>query len=107
MHSLGRLVVTGLLTTLPGCATVPERTPLPLEQTSKASIPGIPDARFWGDEWPKYSLQMFETSSDAQLREKFPGIYGKPHNYLAISGGGATGFHPAAVRPGSAFCNII
>ncbi len=97
---IGRLVVTGLLAALLGCATVPERNPLPLELTNKASIPGIPEARFWGDEWPKYSLQMFETSSDADLREKFSGIYGKPHNYLAISGGGANGAFGAGLLVG-------
>jgi hypothetical protein len=86
-----RLVVIGLIATLLGCAIVPERNPLPLELTNKASIAGIPDARFWGDEWPKYSLQMFETSTDAELRKNFSGIYGRPHNYLAISGGGANG----------------
>jgi predicted acylesterase/phospholipase RssA len=97
---IGRLLVTGLLATLLGCATVPERTPLPLELTNKASIPGIPDARFWGDEWPKFAMQMFETSSSAELREKFPGIYGKPHDYLAISGGGANGAFGAGLLVG-------
>jgi predicted acylesterase/phospholipase RssA len=97
---IGRLIVTGLLATLLGCATVPERTPLPLELTNKASIPGIPDARFWGDEWPKFAMQMFETSSSAELREKFPGIYGKPHDYLAISGGGANGAFGAGLLVG-------
>jgi len=76
---LGRLLVTGLLATLLGCATVPERTPLPLELTNKASIPGIPDARFWGDEWPKFAMQMFETSSSAELREKKSREYTASH----------------------------
>jgi predicted patatin/cPLA2 family phospholipase len=97
---IGRLVVTGLLATLLGCATVPDRAPLPLELTNQASIPGIPDARFWGDEWPTYSRQIFETSSDAELREKFSGIYAKPHNYLAISGGGANGAFGAGLLVG-------
>ena len=97
---IGRLIVTGLLATLLGCATVPERSPLPQELTNKASIPGIPDARFWGDEWPKFAMQMFETSSEAALREKFSGIYGKPHNYLAISGGGANGAFGAGLLVG-------
>jgi hypothetical protein len=96
----GRLVVIGLIATLLGCAIVPERNPLPLELTNKASIAGIPDARFWGDEWPKYSLQMFETSTDGELRKKFSGIYGGQHNYLAISGGGANGAFGAGLLVG-------
>jgi predicted patatin/cPLA2 family phospholipase len=95
-----RLVVIGLIATLLGCAIVPERNPLPLELTNKASIAGIPDARFWGDEWPKYSLQMFETSTDGELRKKFSGIYGGQHNYLAISGGGANGAFGAGLLVG-------
>ena len=39
-----------------GCAGTPPRNPLPLELTNQAVIPGIPEARFWGDEWPKFSM---------------------------------------------------
>jgi predicted acylesterase/phospholipase RssA len=96
----GWLAVISLLGMLIGCASVPERTPVPPELTKQASIPGIPDARFWGDEWPRYAKQTFETSTDAELREMFPGIYGKPHNYLAISGGGANGAFGAGLLVG-------
>jgi predicted acylesterase/phospholipase RssA len=95
-----RLAVVTMLVVLAGCATVPERKPLPLDLTNKARIDAIPDARFWGDEWPKYSLQMFSTLSDTALRERFPGIYGKPHDYLAISGGGANGAFGAGLLAG-------
>jgi len=95
-----RLLVIGLLAVLVGCATVPERHPLPQELTNKASIDGIPDARFWGDEAPRYFAQLFESLSDAELRKKFSGIYGQPHNYLAISGGGANGAYGAGLLVG-------
>jgi hypothetical protein len=46
-----------LLVILTGCASVPERQPLPPEYALKAGIPGIPDARFWGDEWPTFAAE--------------------------------------------------
>ena len=102
LHRLGGylawLVVT--LFVLAGCAGAPERNPVPRELTTKVGIPGIPDARFWGDEFPKYNMEKFEALSDAQMREKFPGIYEKPHAYLAISGGGANGAFGAGLLRG-------
>ncbi len=38
------------LLSLAGCAGAPTRNPLPLELTNDAAIPGIPEARFWGDD---------------------------------------------------------
>ena len=76
---------------LVACASTPARNPVPAELTSQVGIEGIPDARFWGDEWPKFSMERFETYTDADFRKYFKGIYGKPHNYLAISGGGPNG----------------
>ena len=96
----GQLVVAGLLATLVGCASAPERTQVPLEFTRQAGIPGIPDARFWGDAWPKFTMKRLESFSDADFRENFPGIYGRPHNYLAISGGGADGAFGAGLLRG-------
>jgi predicted acylesterase/phospholipase RssA len=83
-----------------GCAGLPERNPLPLELTNQAGVPGIPEARFWGDEWPKYSLEALETYTDDDYLRRFPGIYNKPHNYLAISGGGANGAFGAGLLVG-------
>ena len=96
----GRIISIVLLATLVGCASVPERTQLPLELTKQAGIPGIPDARFWGDGWPKYSMERLESFTDADFRENFPGIYEKPHNYLAVSGGGANGAFGAGLLLG-------
>lgn len=89
-----------LLLILAGCAGVPERNPVPPELTTQVSIPGIPEARFWGDEWPKFSEERFATATDADLQQYFSGIYGKPHNYLAISGGGANGAFGAGLFQG-------
>ena len=74
-----------------GCAGKLTRNPLPPEFTNDAVIPVIPDARFWSDEWPKYSLEKFATLTDEELNKIYSGIYNKSHNYLAISGGGANG----------------
>jgi predicted patatin/cPLA2 family phospholipase len=89
-----------LLLILVGCASTPERHPLPPEYTLKAEIPGIPDARFWGDEWPTFAAERFETFTVADFQREFDGVYDKPHNYLAISGGGANGAFGAGLLVG-------
>ena len=89
-----------LLLILVGCASTPERQPLPPEYTLKAEIPGIPDARFWGDEWPTFAAERFETFTVADFQREFDGVYDKPHNYLAISGGGANGAFGAGLLVG-------
>ena len=83
-----------------GCATAPKRTPVPKDLTNVASIPGIPEARFWGDEWPKFSRERFENFTESEFLKNFPAIYNKPHNYLAISGGGANGAYGAGILVG-------
>jgi predicted patatin/cPLA2 family phospholipase len=85
---------------LSGCSSVPERNPLPPEYTLDAAIPGIPEARFWGDEWPTFSIEKFESYTDADLKENFSRLYDVPHNYLAISGGGANGAFGAGLLQG-------
>ena len=89
-----------LLLVLTGCAGTPERQPLPPEYTLKAGIPGIPDARFWGDEWPTFAAERFEEFTVADFQREYAGIYDKPHNYLAISGGGANGAFGAGLLVG-------
>jgi predicted patatin/cPLA2 family phospholipase len=66
----------------------------------EAAIPGVPNARFWGDEWPKFSVERFDTFTAADFRENYSKIYGRPHNYLAISGGGANGAFGAGLLLG-------
>jgi len=83
-----------------GCAGTPPRNPLPLDLTNQAVIPGIPEARFWGDEWPRFSMERFETLSDADFQRYYPAIYDAEHNYLAISGGGPNGAFGAGLLVG-------
>ena len=96
LHAI--VLAGGLL--LQGCASVPERNPLPSELTNSATIAGIEEARFWGDEWPKYSQDRLDEYTDADYKENFEALYGKPHSYLAISGGGANGAYGAGLLAG-------
>jgi len=82
--------ITALLI-LVGCASVPERHPVTSDNLTEATIKGIPNARFWGDEWPKIGKKIIDTFTDEQMRKHFPASYGKPHAYMAISGGGSNG----------------
>lgn len=83
-----------------GCANVSKRNPLPLELLDQAEIPGVPNGRFWGDEWPNFSIKIFETFAKEDLKKNFAGVFGKEHNYLAISGGGAEGAFGAGLLNG-------
>ena len=100
LKQAGQWSSVALLLILTGCASVPERHPLPPEYTLTATIPGIPEARFWGDEWPKFSMDKFDTYTDADFREELSAMYGKPHAYLAISGGGSNGAFGAGLLLG-------
>jgi len=94
------LVAIGLIVTIAGCASVPERHPVPPSLTTKVGIPGISEARLWGDEWPKFSKERLRTFTDADYRQYLSAIYNKPHNYLAISGGGPNGAFGAGLLLG-------
>lgn len=94
------LAAAALAGSLYGCAGTPPRNPLPLELTKQAVIPGIPEARFWGNEWPRFSMERIETFSDVDFKRHFPAIYKTEHNYLAISGGGANGAFGAGLLVG-------
>jgi predicted acylesterase/phospholipase RssA len=82
-----------------GCAGLEVRNPVPKELTEAAQISGIPAARYWADDVPP-KAGMWEPLSSEQLREQFPDAYGKPHNYLAISGGGPRGAFTAGFLNG-------
>ena len=94
------LVVAAVVATGSGCAGLPARNPLPLELTNQAVVPGVPEARFWGDEWPKFSMERFETFTEKDFQRDFAGIYNQPHSYLAVSGGGANGAFGAGLLVG-------
>ena len=60
-----------LLLILTGCASVPEREPLPPEYTLKAEIPGIPEVRFWGDEWPTFAADKFDEFTVDEFQQHY------------------------------------
>jgi predicted acylesterase/phospholipase RssA len=91
--------ITALLI-LVGCASISERHPIAPDNLTKATITGIPDARFWGDEWPKFGKKIIDTFTDEQFRKNFPASYGKTHAYIAISGGGSNGAFGAGLLAG-------
>ena len=94
------LFTIAIMMTFFGCASLPERNPVPPELTTKVGIPGIPEARLWGEENPEWSKKKIDTFTDADFRNYYPGIYNKPHNYLAVSGGGANGAFGAGLLAG-------
>ena len=93
------LVLTVVILVLSGCASVPKRTPLPEELHHDAEISGVPLARTWGDGTPEYTNEWTKATAD-DLRAQFSGVYGVPHTYLAISGGGSNGAFGAGLLNG-------
>lgn len=87
------------LVLLTACAHVPERSPLPVEHIEDAEVLGIPRARMWGDEAPPWEHHWMEKSR-TEIKERYSGIYGRRHTYLAISGGGANGAFAAGLLLG-------
>lgn len=97
---ISRLAAMGIFLAFFGCAGKPLLRPVPPELTSQVGIEGIPEARFWGDEWPTFSLEKFETFTDTDFKTHYSGVYEKSHHYLAISGGGANGAFGAGLFAG-------
>jgi predicted acylesterase/phospholipase RssA len=63
---------------------------LPEALASLAKPLGEPNFRSWGDEVSPHIQEWL--AADAELdAQKYPALVGKPHHYLAISGGGANG----------------
>jgi len=93
------LLAVFLVVNTQGCATVRKRNPVPEVQSQIAQIPGIPTARFWGDQLPP-DLDKRLAKYKAQMRANNPEALGRPHTYLAISGGGANGAFGAGLLVG-------
>lgn len=81
------------------CASVPKRNPIPQELAATARVPDVPDARRWGDEPPPNESEWLAMSEE-RARSMFPGLFGRPHTYLAISGGGENGAFGAGLLAG-------
>jgi hypothetical protein len=92
------LVLVALLVAA-GCASVPKRVPLAVDQIDEAVIPGIPYARSWGDA-PPPNVKVWLAKTSEQLEAEHPALFGKPHTYLALSGGGPRGAFGAGLMVG-------
>jgi predicted patatin/cPLA2 family phospholipase len=83
-----------------GCAAPPQRpSPLPVQLVGEATIPGIPQARIWGDEAPAGITDWLELPEPV-LRRQYAGIMDRPHSYLVLSGGGGDGAYGAGLLAG-------
>ena len=91
--------VFAMLVLLAACGSIPDRNAVPPDLGEDAVIPGIPLARYWGDE-PKNSARLIHAMSREEILETFPGIVDRPHDYLAVSGGGANGAFGAGLLNG-------
>lgn len=101
--NVGRVYVFAILLTallLQGCSTPPTRgEPLPEALSARATVPGIPGARRWGDERPA-GFDDWLTLSQAELQVHYGGVMHRPHDYLVISGGGSDGAFGAGLLNG-------
>jgi len=93
------MVAAWTVTITTGCAPLVTRNPVPMAKSQNAQIPDIPLARFWGDELPPRVKEKLALPKE-EIKALFPEIYGKPHDYLSISGGGANGAFGAGLLVG-------
>ncbi len=106
-RAVGGGTVSGLIfacaaLALGACTTI-QRVPLPEAEVSKAAVlndtRSVDQIRIWGDQ--KAPVQEYlGTKPDAELRAEFPALYGRPHTYLALSGGGEDGAFGAGLLTG-------
>ncbi len=103
MVDVNRLTLLALMTLtllLAGCSTVQIRNPVPLSVQQEPQVLGRSDLRFWGDDIPPQIERRLHTMTGAQIQSDFPALFGRPHNYLAISGGGSDGAFGAGLLVG-------
>jgi predicted patatin/cPLA2 family phospholipase len=86
------------------CSSSLVRIPLPESAVAYASAATPPPQesgaiRAWGDEKPAW-IDAFLTAPDEEVQANFPGVYGKRHAYLALSGGGENGAYGAGLLTG-------
>ena len=84
-----------------GCAYVPKRNPLPAKAAEHdlTTVFGIPRARYWGDEPPPWTHQWLGRPR-AELKGRYPAVFGHRATFLAISGGGEDGAFAAGLLAG-------
>jgi predicted acylesterase/phospholipase RssA len=95
------VAVSIIATVISGCGTVAPRNAVPVELAERSQVPEIPAARFWSDAIPPDIEQALREKTDRnELRAKYPPLFGRTHNYLAISGGGSDGAFGAGLLTG-------
>ena len=103
-RSIFQMVATTLLTTvfilLSSCSTVQLRNPVPVTLQQEPQVLGLSNIRFWGDDIPPKIEQRMRTMTKADIQTDYPALFGRPHNYLAISGGGSNGAFGAGLLIG-------
>ena len=101
--SIIAVLLAALLLLLQGCATLGRLSAVPVKETTRAEIPGIPNARFWVDAdlnpLIREALTEFEREEAEWAREGLRGPL-PPAHYLAISGGGDDGAFGAGLLVG-------
>lgn len=95
------LAATTLALLASGCSA-PPRNAVPKDLENQASIPGMPDVRFWGDSMSPKVLEGFKASMDRERTAS--GVasiadLGESH-FLALSGGGENGAFGAGLLCG-------
>jgi predicted acylesterase/phospholipase RssA len=100
-HSLFFIVQSGIILTLVGCSSIPERMriPVPHELVEQAKVPGLPQARYWGDQKSPFSDEILKTPK-AEIAKKYPELVNRKYTFLSISGGGANGAYGAGLLVG-------
>jgi len=95
--------LTALLLLLQGCATPPRLAAVPVQDATKAEIPGIPNARYW----VQTDIEPFirDAIASAQREKAYLDRTGHrgplpPVNFLAVSGGGDDGAFGAGLLVG-------
>ena len=92
-------VLVALTLTLQACVSVPPRNAVPEEWVERATVPGGPTARLWGDALPANVELRLEILKN-QMAARGDDAYTRPRNYLSISGGGANGAFGAGLLKG-------
>ncbi len=82
-----------------GCSSVPARNGVPEAMVERATISGMPLARWWGDELPADLDQRLSIVRD-QLETAGDEDAHVVHHYLSVSGGGANGAFGAGLLKG-------
>jgi predicted acylesterase/phospholipase RssA len=98
------LFAAALMAAGAGCTTSSSRFPVPESDVAVATATIAPTntigaIRIWGDAAPVWFDELVSLPP-AELKARMPEIYGKPHTYLALSGGGENGAYGAGVLNG-------